>query len=90
MPIDWYRDLVLIIFGSVSSLVMIYFAIELYRFSRKVGPILNSIEHTAKVLEEVSVQIVNPMVQIMAIIQLISRGIGAVSNLFKKGEEHGK
>lgn len=91
MPITWYRDLVVIVSGLVAVGVLIYIAVLLNRLSRKLGPILDSVESTTKVLEQMSAQVVNPMVQIMAIIQLITRGMGVISNMFKKeGGEHGK
>ncbi len=91
MPIAWYRDLVVIISGLVAVGVLIYVAVLLNRLSRKLGPILDSVESTTKALEQMSVQVVNPMVQIMAIIQLITRGMSAIGNMFKKeGGQHGE
>lgn len=90
MTIGFYRDLAIIVFGIVGTGALIFIAVVLYRFLKSLQPMIASVEHTAQIVEQVSTQIVDPMVQIVAIFHMATKGIGFIGSLFRKqGEKNG-
>ncbi|MFC1928942.1 hypothetical protein ACFLXK_05020 [Chloroflexota bacterium] len=87
MSIDWFRDLVISIFGIVATVVSIFVAILSYSLYRKIGPILKSINKSAANIQKLSSyagnEVAQPLIQVAAMIQGVRRGIGAVSKIFK-------
>ena len=88
MSIDWFRDLVISIFGLVAIGALIFIAVLSYSLYRRTRPILDSIKNTSAAIEGISSyvrdEVAKPLVQVAAIIQGINQGIDAVSRLFKK------
>ena len=48
MGIEWYRDLVIIVFGALAAVLLIVVAVLLLSFRRKIAAVLDSIETTAE------------------------------------------
>ena len=88
MGIEWFRDLVISVFGLVATGVLIFSAVLVYLIYRKIKPILESIKATSASVQVISSyvsdEVAKPMVQMAAIVQGVRQGIDAVSKLFKK------
>lgn len=90
MSIDWFRDLVISIFGLVAAGVLIFVAVLLFLLYRRVRVILDSVKATSKTIQGISSyvgdEVVKPVIEVAAIIQGIRQGIDTISRFFKKKE----
>lgn len=93
MSIEWFRDLVLCIFGLGATVVVIFLAVLAFLLYRRLRPILNSVKATTKTVEDLSscveVEVARPLAQVAAFIQGIRQAVGLVSRFTKKKEEDG-
>ena len=91
MNIEWFRDLVLCIFGlgvTVAAIILVVLAFLLYF---RVKPILDAIKATSRTVANISSsveeEVAKPLAQIMAFVQGIRQAIGLVSRFTKKEED---
>jgi hypothetical protein len=88
MSIEWFRDLVISIWGLVAIGVLIFVAILSYSLYRRARPILDSIKTTSSTIEGISSHVrdgvARPLAEVAAIVQGVSYGIDAVTKLFRK------
>ena len=95
MGIEWFRDLILIIFGIAATVVLILLAVLSFSIHRKTSSFLNSLKATSATIQGISSyvgdEIVKPLTQAVTIIQSVRHGVDAVSKFFKKpeGGKHG-
>jgi hypothetical protein len=89
--IEWFRDLVLCIFGlgaTVAAIILVVLAFLLYC---RIKPILDSIKATSQTVANISSsveeEVAKPLAQIMAFVQGIRQAIGLVSRFTKKEED---
>ena len=88
MSIEWFRDLVICIFGVMATVAIILitiFVVSLYRKSRNV---LQSVEATSNNIQEITSSLrkkfISPIAGMGAIIQVIYKGIEAIDKIFGK------
>lgn len=88
MDISIWRDIILIIWGIVATVAIIFIAVLLFLFYRKT---INLIESTDVVVGRVSgivdyldEEIIRPVSRFGTMIQGIMQGIGMFSSIFKK------
>jgi hypothetical protein len=88
VDISIWRDIILIIWGVVATLAIIFIAVLLFLFYRKT---INLIESTDVVVGRVSgivdyldEEIIRPVSRFGTMIQGIMQGIGMFSSIFKK------
>ena len=90
MSIDWFRDLIICIFGLVAMGVLVFVAVLLYSLYRRSRSILDSIKNTSRTIQGISSyvgdEVVKPVTQVVALIQGIRQGFDAISKLFRKKE----
>ena len=90
MGIDWFRDLVICIFGLVATGISVFIAVLAFSLYRRVRVILDSIKATSRTIQSVSGyvkdEVVRPAVELAAIIQGIRHGVDTVSRFFRKRE----
>ena len=95
MSIDWFRDLVISIFGLVATGALIFIAVLSYSLYRRARSILDSMKIVSKNVQGISSfvtdEVAKPLIQVVAFVQGIRQGINAISKLFKrkKGEGDG-
>ena len=82
MNIGWFRDLVICIAGLVAAGVLIFIAVLLYSLYCRTRTILDSMQARATIGDEV----LQPLIQVVTLVQGIRQGIDAVSKFFKKKE----
>jgi len=90
MSIDWFRDLIICIFGLVAAGALIFIAVLSFLLYRRVRVILDSVKATSKTIQGLSSyvgdEVVKPVVEVAAIIQGVRQGIDTISRFFKKKE----
>ncbi len=90
MSIDWFRDLIICIFGLVAAGVLIFIAVLLFLLYRRVRVILDSVKATSKTIQGISSyvgdEVVKPVIEVAAIVQGIRQGIDTIGRFFKKKE----
>ena len=90
MDIDWFRDLIICIFGLVAAGVLIFIAVLLFLLYRRVRVILDSVKATSRTIQGISSyvgdEVVKPVIEVAALIQGIRQGIDTISKFFKKKE----
>ena len=88
MDIDWFRDLILCIWGIVGVVVFILITVLFYRLYRRIRYILDSAKNASKTIQDITSYVgdeaVKPLIQVVAIIQGIRKGIEAITKLGKK------
>lgn len=93
MSIEWFRDLVISIFGLGATVALIFIAVLAFLLYRKLRPILNSLKATTKTVEDISStveeEVSRPLAQIAAFVQGISKVVSLVSR-FSRRKEGGK
>ncbi len=92
MSLDWFRDLVISIFGLVATGVLIFIAVLLYSLYRRAKPILDSVKTTVRTIQWVSSyveEVAKPVIHVVALIRGIRQGVGTISKIFEK-EDGGK
>jgi len=91
MDIGWFRDLVICIFGLVTTIVVIFIGVLAYLLFSKIKPVLNSMRATSATLQEITStvkdEVVKPVVQFATLIRGITQGIELVSRFFKREEQ---
>lgn len=94
MDIGWFRDLIICISGVVMIVVLIFAAVLAYSFYHRARVVLDSIEATSTTLQrisnEVSDEVVKPVIQAVALIRGLRQGIDTISRLFRKQQEGGR
>jgi hypothetical protein len=103
--IDWYRDLVICIWGFLAIIFLIIITILLFLLYKRVQKIMNSVDSICNksnsildsvedsaagfkgIITDIREEIMNPLVQVMSVIQSIRQIIGIFSQFKKKGEE---
>ena len=90
MGIDWFRDLIICIFGLVAAGVLIFIAVLSFLLYRRVRAILDSAKATSRTIQGISSyvgdEVVKPVIEVAAIIQGLRQGIDTISRFFRKKE----
>ena len=92
MGIEWFRDLSITILGFVTTAVLIFAAILIYRLYRTIKSTLLLIKTASNMAcETISLiqELIKPLVPILALIQGISGGFQSVCKMFKKENSEG-
>ena len=88
MEIEWFRDLVISIWGLTAIVVFVFIAVLCYLTYRKINPILESLKATSKTIQGISTyasdKIAKPLIEMTAVIQGIIHGIDAFTKHSKK------
>ena len=91
MSIEWFRDLVVCIFGLGATVAVIFLAVLALLFYRRLRPVLDSLKATTKTVENLSscveVEVARPLSQVAAFVQGIRQALELVGRLTKKKEE---
>jgi uncharacterized membrane protein YdfJ with MMPL/SSD domain len=90
VTIEWFRDLVISIWGLVATGVLIFVAVLSYLLYRRLKSILESVKITSRTIQDISSyagdKVAKPLIELAAVIQGIRQGINMVSKFIKKKE----
>lgn len=91
MSIEWFRDLVIIIWGLGSTVVILIIGVLAIMFYRRMRPALDSLKTTTKTVESItsvmSENVVGPLSKVVAFVQGARQAVNFVSQLRNKKEE---
>jgi hypothetical protein len=91
VSIDWFRDLVICIFGLGATVVVIFLAVLAFLIFLSIRTIIDSVKKTTKTVENISScveeEVVKPLAQVAAFIQGIRQAVSLVGRFTKKKEE---
>lgn len=91
MSIAWLRDLVIVVFGLASTIVVIILAIVAVKLYRKVVPIIESAKKTTKTAEDISSVVRYIMAPPLSYLAAVLQGLFQAFKLFGrfKGRKEG-
>lgn len=91
MDIEWFRDLVICIFGLGATIAVVIFVVLAFIMFVKVQPILKSVKSTTRTVENISScieeEVVKPISGLAAFIQGIRQAAGMFGRFSKNKEE---
>ena len=91
MSIEWFRDLIIIIWGIASTVFIVFLGILAFLFYRRIRPALDSLKATTKTVENITSvvgeQVAGPLTKVAAFMQGIRQAVSLVSQLRNKKEE---
>ena len=91
MSIEWFRDLVLIIWGIGSTVVIVVIGVLAIMFYRRMRPALDSLKTTTKTVENITSvvgeNVVGPLSKVVAFVQGMRQAANLVSQLRNKKED---
>lgn len=91
MSIEWFRDLVVCIFGLGTLVAVIFIAVLAFLIYRRLRPVLESLKNVARTVEHLSSyaeeEVARPLAQVIAFIQGIRQAVGLVRHFTKRKEE---
>lgn len=91
MSIEWFRDLVLCIFGLSVVVVVLSMGVLAFVVYRKIKPIIDSVKKTTRTVENVTTtigeQVAGPLAQVVAFIQGVRQAVTLVGGITRKRKE---
>ncbi len=85
MGIEWFRDLSIIILSVVTTALLIFAAVLIYRLYRKANSALQLAKSASKIaFDTVTLVQQGPLVTLLTLIQGIRGGFKGISTIFKK------
>ncbi len=91
MSIEWFRDLVIVIFGISATIATIILAILAFVLYSRLKPILDSVKKTtdsiSRITSSVEDAVAKPIAQVMSFIQGIRNALGLVKKFTGRGED---
>ena len=91
MSIEWFRDLVLCIFGLSTTVVVLLIGVLVFICYRRITPIIDSVKTTSRTVENltsaVEEQVAEPLAKVAAFIQGVRQAVSLVGGLRKNKEE---
>jgi hypothetical protein len=91
VSIEWFRDLVLCIFGLSTTVVVLFIGILVFICYRRIMPIIDSLKTTTRTVENltstVEEQVAEPLAKMAAFVQGVRQAISLVSGFRKNKEE---
>ena len=90
MSIEWFRDLVVCIFGLGATVAIVFIAVLVFLLYRKIRPVLDSLKATTKTVENISScvekEVATPLARVAAIVQGVSQAVTFASRFSKRKE----
>jgi uncharacterized protein YoxC len=91
VSIEWFRDLVLCIFGLSATVAVIIIVVLSFLLYFRLKPLLNSMKKTvgtvAKITDTVENEMAGPLAQIASFVQGVRQAIGLFHRFFRREEE---
>lgn len=91
MEISWWRDLVIIIWGAVGTVILVIITIIVWLLYKRVNRLVDSadsiIARTSDLIDFAEEEVLQPAAQFESFIQGIIRGARFISDLFRKKED---
>ena len=90
MELSSWRDIILIIWGLVATVAMVFISVILFLFYRKTVSVLDStdlmVNRVGEIMDYVNAEVVRPVSRFGTMIQGIMQGISIFGSIFSKKE----
>ncbi|MGA2158590.1 MAG: hypothetical protein ABSG90_05170 [Dehalococcoidia bacterium] len=90
MDLSGWRDLVIIIWGVVATIALVFISVIIYLFYKRTMSLLESADmvvgKVADIVDYADKEVIRPVTQLGTMIQGILQGISLFSSIFKKKE----
>jgi Na+-transporting methylmalonyl-CoA/oxaloacetate decarboxylase gamma subunit len=90
VSIEWFRDLVICIFGLGATVVILALVTLAFMMYFRIKPIVDSVKATSKTVENISstveVEVARPLAQVAAFVQGLRQAMNLVGHFTKKKE----
>lgn len=91
MDLAAWRDLIIVVWGSVGVLAIIFICVIIFLFYRKTSVLLESADsvvvQAGEVINYVDKEIIRPVTQVGTMVEGIIKGIGLIREIFRKKED---
>ena len=92
MTIEWFRDLVIIIFGLAAAMSFLILAAVAYLYYLRVKPVLESSREIVKSVENITKRVecdvAGPLAAIVTVVQAVRQAVNFVKIFKNKKEEY--
>lgn len=90
MDLSSWRDIILIIWGLVATVAMVFISVILFLFYRKTVTVLDStdlvVNKVSKIVDYIDTEVVRPVSRFGTMFQGIMQGISIFGSIFNKKE----
>jgi hypothetical protein len=91
MDLSWWRDLVIVVWGLVGALAIIFICVIILLLYRRMVPLLHSageaVDKVSDIVSYTDQEVIQPMVKFGAAVQGVVQGISYFTGLFKSKED---
>jgi hypothetical protein len=91
VSIDWFRDLVLCIFGLGATVAIVILVVLAFLFYLRLRPMLDSMKNTARIVENITntveAEVAGPLAQMASFVQGIRQAFNLFNRFARKGED---
>lgn len=90
MDLSFWRDLVIVIWGAIATVALVFFCVLGVLVYRKLTPLLLNtdtvIRKVGDVVDYTKAEVISPVVQFTSAVQGILQGINIIADIFRKKE----
>jgi hypothetical protein len=90
LEISFWRDLVIVVWGLIGTLALIFISIIAFLFYKRTISLLESadivVSRVGEIVDYADKEVIRPVVQFGTMVQGIVQGMEFISNIFKKKE----
>jgi len=91
MDLSWWRDLVIVIWGLITTIAVICVCILAFLLYKKLVPLVEGADivvgKVGDVVDYTREEVISPVVQFTSAVQGIVQGINLIADIFKKKEK---
>jgi hypothetical protein len=91
MSIEWFRDLVVCIFGLSTAVVVLCIGVLAFVVYFRIKPIIESLKTTTKTVENITTtvgeEVAGPLAQLAAFVQGVRQAVNLVGGITRKRKE---
>ena len=91
MDLSIWRDIILIIWGLVATVAIVFIAVILFLFYRRMVSVLDStdllVDRVGGIVDYVDKELVTPIRQLGTMVQGIIQGVSIFSSIFRRKED---
>lgn len=91
MDLSWWRDLVIVIWGLITTIAVICVCILAFMLYKKLVPLVEDanivVGKVGDVVDYTREEVISPVVQFTSAVQGIVQGINLIADIFKKKEK---
>ena len=91
MSIDWFRDLVICIFGLGATVAVVIMVVLAFLFYFRLRPMLDSMKNTARIVENITTavetEVAGPLAQMASFVQGVRQAFNLFNRFVRKEED---